>query len=69
MKYIKDNNLMDIKEDELSFLNTIFSYGLVIRASVDDIQALKKAIIKNYPDVKIIYQRISVDKLKIIVEA
>lgn len=54
--------------DDISFLSTIVSYGLVIRASVDDIQALKQVIIKNYPDVKIVYQRISADKLKIIVE-
>jgi len=54
--------------DNISFLSTIVSYGLVIRASVDDIQSLKQLIIKNYPDVRIVYQRISADKLKIIVE-
>lgn len=65
MKEIKDNKLREIKDDNLPFLTTIFSYGIVLRASLDDIQSLKEILVKKYPDIKIVYQKVSTGKLRI----
>jgi len=53
-------------ENNISFLTTIVSYGIVLRGSLEDIQSLKKNLVKKYPDIKIVYQRSSVDKLRIV---
>jgi len=43
------------------FLKTIFSYAIVVRASIDDIQKLKEFLAKN--DMIICFQKTSTNKL------
>ena len=58
-------NNYDIKGDENSFLQTVISYGIVIRASFEDVQSIKK-VLTRYPNIKIVYQKSSVEKLRIV---
>jgi len=47
---------------ENNFLSNKFSHGLIIRADYETIQAIKKHI-SQYDDKKIIFQKISTNKL------
>lgn len=52
---------MKEKED---FLKNRFIFGLVIKASLEDINSIKEHIVNN-TDSRIIYQKISTNKLRI----
>ena len=61
-----NKNEMKGDENNIYFLTTIVSYGIVFRASLDDIQSLKEVLVKKYPGIKIVYQKVSADKLRIV---
>lgn len=69
MNKIKEiNKGKEINEIENNFLETVVSQALVMRGNFGDIQALKKDLVDRYPHIKIVYQKASVNKLRIVEE-
>ena len=50
-------------EKKIDFLESFFSFGLVIRANLDTIQDIKEYISSYSGDITIVFQKISTNKL------
>jgi len=66
----KNNKNIDIIQDltediNPSFFRTKVKFGLVCLASLQDIEEIQQSI-AQHPDVKIIYTKVSLDKLRIV---
>ena len=51
--------------NEDDFLSTRFNFALVVKGDIEDINNLKKHISEELYDLKVIYQRISTNPLRI----
>ena len=55
-------------KEENDFLSTFFNYGLVVKGDFKDITLLKEFISKEGYNLKVIYQKVSTNPLKIVEE-
>ena len=52
-------------KEEDDFLSNYFNFGLVVKGELDDINKLKKYISKELYNLKIVYQRISTNPIRV----
>jgi len=55
-------------KEENDFLTTYLNIGLVCKGTLEDINKLKRLISEEVYDMKVIYQKISTNPLKIVEE-
>jgi uncharacterized pyridoxamine 5'-phosphate oxidase family protein len=53
------------KETDLSGIETLVNYALVLRGPIKDFDAIKQCILETFPHVKILYQTLSSEKIVI----
>ena len=54
-----------MKETNESIIDTIFNYALVLRGSLKDFEKVKEHLVEDLPNIKVLYQTISTDKIHI----